>query len=84
MPVTFTSGEFNQDPSRARAAASRGPVYITDRDRPVHVLLTFEEYQGLAGASGDIIELLGQPAGIEAVDLAIPTSRDLARPQEFH
>jgi len=49
--TTLSSREFNQDTSRAKQAARKGPVFITDRGRPAHVLLTFEEYQKLAGES---------------------------------
>lgn len=49
--TTLSSREFNQDTSRAKQAARTGPVFITDRGRPAHVLLTFEEYQKLAGES---------------------------------
>src|SRR2546429_2100256 len=41
----LSSREFNQDTSRAKRAAKRGPVFITDRGRPSHVLLTVEEYR---------------------------------------
>ena len=44
----ITSREFNQDTSRAKKAAEAGPVYITDRGRPAHVLLTFDAYEQLA------------------------------------
>jgi prevent-host-death family protein len=47
--TTMTSREFNQDASGAKKAARRGPVFITDRGRPAHVLLTIEDYQRLAG-----------------------------------
>lgn len=49
--TTLSSREFNQDTSRAKQAARKGPVFITDRGRPAHVLLTFEEYQKLSGES---------------------------------
>ena len=39
MVVTITSRAFNQDASGAKRAASQGPVFITDRGRPGHVLL---------------------------------------------
>ena len=48
MTVTMSSREFNQDTSRAKKAASKGPVFITDRGRPAHVLLTIEDYRRLA------------------------------------
>ena len=49
--TTLSSREFNQDTSRAKQAARKGPVFITDRGRPAHVLLSFEEYQKLTGES---------------------------------
>ena len=52
MAITkLSSREFNQDTSRAKRAAKRGPVFITNRGRPSHVLLTVEEYQRRIGAS---------------------------------
>lgn len=49
--TTLSSREFNQDTSRAKQAARKGPVFITDRGRPAHVLLTFDEYRKLTGES---------------------------------
>ncbi len=40
MPRTITSRQFNQDTSGAKKDAAHGPVYITDRGRPAHVLLS--------------------------------------------
>jgi prevent-host-death family protein len=43
MPMTtLSSREFNQDTSKAKKAAKSGPVFITDRGRPAHVLLSIE------------------------------------------
>jgi prevent-host-death family protein len=56
----LTSREFNQDTS-AKRAARRGPVFITDRGRPAHVLLTIEEYQRLTGGNMSLAEALAQP-----------------------
>ena len=78
-----SSREFNQHTSRAKAAARRGPVIITDRGRPAHVLLSFEAYQQLVGSKGSIIEALGQPPGVEDVELEIPPLRDPARPADL-
>jgi PHD/YefM family antitoxin component YafN of YafNO toxin-antitoxin module len=48
MRITkLSSRDFNQDTSRAKRAAKRGPVFITDRGRLSYVLLTVEEYQRL-------------------------------------
>ena len=45
--TTLSSRELNQDVSRAKKAAKNGPVFITDRGKPAHVLLSIEEYQRL-------------------------------------
>jgi prevent-host-death family protein len=58
--TTLTSREFNQDTSRAKKAARKGPVFITDRGRPAHVLLTIEDYQRLAGSKLSLAEALAQ------------------------
>ena len=62
MAITkLSSRQFNQDTSRAKRAAKRGPVVITDRGRPAHVLLTLEEYQRITGGQKSIVELLAMP-----------------------
>lgn len=58
--TTLTSREFNQDTSGAKKAARHGPVFITDRGRPAHVLLTIEEYQRLTGGHMSLAEALAQ------------------------
>lgn len=59
--TTLTSREFNQDTSRAKKAARLGPVFITDRGRPAHVLLSIEEYQRLTGGTMSLADALAQP-----------------------
>ena len=56
--TTLSSREFNQDASRAKKIARSGPVFITDRGRPAHVLLSIEEYQRITGGQPGIVELL--------------------------
>ena len=69
--TTFSSREFNQDTSRAKKAARNGPVFVTDRGKPAHVLLTIEDYRKLARNSLSIIEMLGM-SGIEDVEFDPP------------
>lgn len=72
MPITtLTSREFNQDTSRAKQAACKGPVFITDRGRPAHVLLTIEDYQKLTGSHASIVDLLAMP-GAEDIEFDPP------------
>ena len=66
MSITkLSSRDFNQDTSRAKRAAKRGPVFITDRGRPSHVLLTVEEYQRITGGQKSVLDLLAMPAAAE-------------------
>jgi len=80
MTKRITSREFNQDTGRAKRAAAAGPVFITDRGQPSHVLLTIEEYQRLAGGSPTLVELLAEPAGVEDIDFDPPRSGEAPRP----
>jgi len=59
--TTLSAREFNQDTSRAKKATRKGPVFITDRGRPAHVLMTIEHYQKLAGSQSNIVDLLAMP-----------------------
>jgi prevent-host-death family protein len=84
MTITrLSSREFNQDTGRAKNAARSGPVFITDRGRPAHVLLTFEDYQRLTGGQDSIIDLLGLAPDEADIALETDTSRDLARPADL-
>jgi len=82
VATEMTSREFNQDTSRAKKAAEKGPVYITDRGRPAHVLLTYTAYEELVGP-GRLLDLLAQPAGVEDVEFTALRSDEPARPADF-
>ena len=83
MPITtLTSREFNQDTSRAKKAARRGPVVITDRGKPAHVLRTCQHYARLAGQRRSIVETLSMP-GLSDIELAVPRPRALPRAAAF-
>lgn len=83
MTITTLSGrEFNQDTSRAKKAASQGPVFITDRGKPAHVLLSIKEYRRITGQRRNLLEALSMP-GLSDIEFEPPRSRDLARPAEF-
>ena len=57
---TITSREFSQDTSGAKRRALDGPVVITDRGTPSHVLMTWTAYAGLAGC-GNVADALACP-----------------------
>lgn len=81
--TTLSSRQFNQDASRAKKAAKDGPVFITDRGRPSHVLLTIEAYQTLTGSRASIIDLLAMP-GAEEIEFEPPRLQgDFHRPADL-
>lgn len=59
---TVSSRELNQDVGRAKRAAEDGPVVITDRGRPSHVLLSWAEYRRLSGGPRNLAAVLAVPA----------------------
>jgi len=80
--TTLSSREFNQDTSRAKKAATQGPVFITDRGKPAHVLLSIEEYQRLAGERRKIADALAMP-GIADIEFNPPRITIGGRPSDF-
>lgn len=60
--TTINSRAFNQDVSAAKRAAREGPVIITDRGKPAHVLMSIEAYRALTGQRESIVDLLSDPS----------------------
>jgi PHD/YefM family antitoxin component YafN of YafNO toxin-antitoxin module len=71
MIHTISSREFNRYISRAKRAADRGPVVITDRGKPGYVLLRHDAYRRLLGMAPTIRDLLAQP-GAEDIEFDPP------------
>ncbi len=66
MPITTVSSRaFNHDTSAAKKAARHGPVIITDRGQPAHVLLSIEDYRTLTGGHASLIDLLAMPGSAD-------------------
>lgn len=76
--TTLSSRQFNQDASKAKKAAKAGPVIITDRGRPAHVLLTFDAYKKMTGERAKIADLLAMP-GMEGIEFEMPKLSDFAQ-----
>ena len=76
--TTLSSREFNQHASEAKKMANHGPVFITDRGRTAHVLLSFEDYQRLSSGHQKITDLLAMP-GAEDIEFEPPRLGDLAQ-----
>lgn len=80
--TTISSREFNQDTGRAKQAARKGPVYITDRGRTAHVLLTIEDYQKLTGRTPLLADAL-HLAGAADIEFDPPKLHWNPRPATF-
>jgi prevent-host-death family protein len=81
--TTVSSREFNQDVTKAKRSANNGPVFITDRGQPAHVLLSIAEYQKITDSQESIIDLLAMPDGAD-IDFEIPRrKKNLFKPADL-
>ena len=80
--TTVTSRELNQDVGRAKKAAKSGPVFIADRGKPAHVLLSIEDYRRLAGQGRTLVQALAMP-GLAGIDFDPSRVRLEVPPPDF-
>ena len=73
--TVLSSREFNQHVSRAKRAAEKGPVIITDRGEPAFVLLRHDAYRKLTKHGPSLRETLVQPGG-DDIDFQPPRMGD--------
>lgn len=69
--TTLTSREFDQNLAKAKRVAASGPVVITNRGRPAHVLLSFEAYRKLAGERRSLLDAMSMK-GLSEIDFDPP------------
>ncbi len=72
----ITSRAFNQDVSQAKRAARVAPVFVTDRGKATHVLMSVEAYRKLIGQTESIVDLLAMP-GLAPMDLEAARSANV-------
>ena len=60
-----TARAFNQDPNAALLATSKGPVIITDRGEPTHVLLSIGDYRRLLADARSFVDWLSVDDGLD-------------------
>ena len=83
MVMTMTSREFNQRVSAAKTAALYGPVVVTDRGHPEHVLLTYDAYLGLMGGAATLAGAFAALPDTGDVDVDFRRSPELPRSAVF-
>jgi len=80
---TFSSREFNQHVAAAKKAASADNlVYILDRGKPAHVLMSIDKFRELSGQTHNIAEMLAMPEAAD-IDFELERARDLPRPLDL-
>jgi prevent-host-death family protein len=80
--TTLSSREFNQNASQAKKAAADGPVFITDRGQPAHVLLSIADYRRLTGERRKIADMLAMPRDVD-IDFDPPKLVIHSRPPDL-
>ncbi|WP_028641891.1 type II toxin-antitoxin system Phd/YefM family antitoxin [Novosphingobium acidiphilum] len=66
MSVHYVSSrDFSRDPGRAKKATSDGTVFITNHDKPTHVLMRIEEFRRITGEGQSIVEKLTMASDVE-------------------
>jgi prevent-host-death family protein len=82
MPRTFTAREYNQDSGSIKRAANDGPVIITERGKPSHVLMTIAAYERLKG-NHPKMPLVSFLEGLALDDLNLAREPDTGRDNPF-
>ncbi|MBC8719804.1 type II toxin-antitoxin system Phd/YefM family antitoxin [Ochrobactrum sp. Marseille-Q0166] len=75
----FSSREFNQHVAAAKKAANGDDiVYILDRGKPAHVLMSIEKFRELSGQKQSILQMLAMPEAAD-IDFDVKPISDLPR-----
>ena len=80
--TTLSSRQFNQEHGKAKKAAESGPVFITDRGRATHVLLSIDDYNKLGEKPKTLAEAISKPPEFWGEDsIEFDTSRPIEYPR---
>ncbi|MCE7027558.1 type II toxin-antitoxin system Phd/YefM family antitoxin [Jiella avicenniae] len=74
---------FNQKLSAAKRAAEEGPVVVTDRGRPTHVLMSYAEYERLRGNRLSALDFFADRRPEADFDFDPPRDKSLPREVDF-
>lgn len=70
---TFSSREFTRDVSAAKKAATKGPVFITDRGRPAYALLKIDDYYKISGQNNQsLLAIMDSIPSADDIDFDVP------------
>ncbi len=77
-----SSREFNQNASQAKKAAAEGPVFISARGQPAHVLMSIADYRRLTGERRKIADMLAVGHDVD-IDFDPPKLVIASRPADL-
>ncbi|MDR1187999.1 MAG: type II toxin-antitoxin system prevent-host-death family antitoxin [Bifidobacteriaceae bacterium] len=83
MRTLMTSREFNQRTNAAKKASGEGPVIVTDRGEPKHVLLSYSDYVRLSGQGKSVAEYFASLPDTSDIDLPLERRVEMLRAAEF-
>lgn len=75
----ISAREFNQNASAARKAANDAPLVVTERGRPTHVLMRYEEYERLTSNNRSALDMFADPR--PEADFEFNPERDKSLPR---
>lgn len=78
--IHISSREFNQDIGHAKRKSAQDPVVITERGKPTHVLLSYNEYQKMLSVQPKVAELLSYP---DEIDFEVEKLNLSLKPADF-
>jgi prevent-host-death family protein len=81
--TAITARALAKRPAEAKRLAEAGPVLITRRGAPTHMLLTYAEYERLRAGRISLARALAGPAGLDFNFDPPRLGRDIIRPVEF-
>ncbi len=80
--TTLSSRALNRGATKAKNSSKQGALFIIDRAKPAHVLLSFEQNQKLTQPRHNIVDALAMP-GIEDIESNLPRANLEIRPADF-
>lgn len=78
----ISSRDFNQDVSHAKRAARLEPVFVTDRGKPTHVLMSIEAFRQITGQTENVVDLLAMP-GAGGIEVETERSEAWDKPESW-
>ena len=81
--TTVTARALTRRPAKAKRATKDGPVLITRRGTPTHVLMAYADYERLRARGTSLADAMAGPSDFDFEFDPPRLGRELIRPAEF-